>query len=76
MRENISEEDPPPWVDVQDKLFPRRRQGCLKKKLLDKLGMTQHVIRERYFLFLSASIASVWHIPFRNPGGQTDYGLF
>ena len=48
---NIAEEDPLPWVDVQDKLFPRSRQVCLDEKILNKLGMTQRVIRERDFLF-------------------------
>ena len=50
-RENIPEEDTPPWSDVQEKTFPRIMQGCLDKKLLKKFGITQHVIRERDFLF-------------------------
>ena len=49
VRENISEEDPPPWVDVQEKLFPRNRQICLYEKIPKKFGMTQRVIRERGF---------------------------
>ena len=45
MRKNISEEDPPSWVNVQEKLFPRIGKGCLCKKILKKLGMKQSVIR-------------------------------
>ena len=51
MRDNIAEEDTPPWVYVQDKIFPRSRQLFLDKKILKKLGITQRVIRERDFLF-------------------------
>ena len=51
VRENISEENYPPWFDVQDNLFPRSRQVFLYEKLMKKLGMMQHVIRDRDFLF-------------------------
>ena len=51
-RENISEEDTPSWVNVQEKLLPRNRQVCLDDKLLKKLWMTKNVIRERESLFL------------------------
>ena len=44
VRENIAEYYPPTWVDVQYKLFPRNRQGCLDKVKLKKFEMTQHVI--------------------------------
>ena len=59
MRENISEEDPHPWVYAKYNIFPRSRQGCLEEKLLNNLGMKQHIIRERDLLFLSASVAAV-----------------
>ena len=52
MRENIDEENPPPWFDMQDKIFPRIRQGYLYEKTLKKLGMTQH------HMSLLASVAS------------------
>ena len=51
VRDNISEEDPLPWVDVQDMLFPRNRQGFLDDKLLKKLRMLQKIIIESDFLF-------------------------
>ena len=47
VRENVDEEDPPPMVDVQEKLFHIKSQGCLDEKILKKLGMTPRVIRER-----------------------------
>ena len=50
VRKYISEWYTPPWVGVQEKIFPRSRQGCLDEKLLKKLGMTQCVIREMDFL--------------------------
>ena len=53
------EYSPPPLVNVQEKLFNISSQVCLDENLLKKLGMTQLVIRERDFLFLSASIAAV-----------------
>ena len=52
MRENIAEEDPPTWVDVQEKLFPRISQGCIDEKITKKLGMTKLFIRERDLLFI------------------------
>ena len=45
--ENISEEDPPPWVYVQGKLFSRSRQGYFAEKILKKLGMIKCVIIEK-----------------------------
>ena len=60
MRENVSEEDPPPWVNVQYNIFLRNRKVFLDEKLLKKLWMTPQVIRDRDFIyFLSASVASV-----------------
>ena len=43
--ENIDEEDPPTWVDVQEKIVTRISKGCVEKNILKKLGMTQCVIR-------------------------------
>ena len=51
MRENIYEDNPPPWVDVQEKINTIISKVCLDDKILKKLGMTQCVIRERGFLF-------------------------
>ena len=51
LRENISEEDTPPWFYMQEKQFPRSRQGFLYENIMNKLGMTQRVIRERSLLF-------------------------
>ena len=76
VRENISYEYPPPWFDVQWKIFPRSRQVCQYEKLLNNLAMIQRVIRERDFLFFSHYVATVWQIPFRNPGRQMDSLLF
>ena len=49
--ENIDEEDPPTWVDVQEKIVTRISKGCVEKNILKKLGITQCVIRDRDFLF-------------------------
>ena len=67
IRENIYGEDPSLWVIFRDKLFTRRRKRRLYKKLLNKLGMTQRVIRERDLLFLSVFVSTVCYIPFQNP---------
>ena len=53
MRKNISEEDPTTWVDVQEKIFPRSRKVCLNEKILNKLWMTQEIIRERDLLLFN-----------------------
>ena len=45
--DNITEESPHLQVDLQQKIYPIIRQECLDKKLLKKLGMTQHVIIQR-----------------------------
>ena len=58
MREKIAEEYPPQWVNVQQNISPRNRQGCLHENLLKRLGMIQCVFRED-FLFLSVSVAAV-----------------
>ena len=38
MRDNIDEEDPPPWVNVREKLFSRSMKGFLDEKLLKRSG--------------------------------------
>ena len=58
MRENIAKKYHPPWVDVQEKIFPRNSKECLDEKILKKLVTTQHFIRERELFFLSASVAT------------------
>ena len=70
-RDKISEEDPTPWVDVQEKLFPRSSKQCLYEKLLKKFGMTQRIIRERYFLFFISLYCRCVTYPF-SESGRTD----
>ena len=59
----IYEEDSPPWVNVQEKLFPRISQGCLDEKIQKKLGMAQRVIRERDFLFFYQLLLLLFDTP-------------
>ena len=63
MINNITEEDPPLWVDVQEKLFCRSRQGCLDEKILKKLGTKQFVIRDRVFLYFYQLLLPLCDIP-------------
>ena len=51
MRAKLSEENPNPWVNAKYNIFPKSRQRCLEEKLLNNLGMTQIIIRERDLLF-------------------------
>ena len=49
-------------------MAPRSRQGCPDEKILNKLGMAQHVIRDRDFLFFyqimlplcDTSLSGIW----------------
>ena len=59
VREKTSEYDPPPWVDVEENPFSISRKVCLNDKITEKLGITKCVMRERYLLFLSASVPAV-----------------
>ena len=47
VRDNIDENDTHLWVFIKENLFPRIRQRCLNKNLLNELVMTQIFIRER-----------------------------